>query len=31
MPLTGIAQYVPTLTPEVYAKIDAELAKIPKA
>ena len=31
MALLDIAQYVPTLTPEVYAKIDAELAKVPKA
>ena len=31
MPLTGIAQYVPQLTPEMFAKIDAELAKLPKA
>jgi hypothetical protein len=30
MQLLEIAQYVPTLTPEVYAKIDAELAKVPK-
>jgi hypothetical protein len=30
MQLLEIAQYVPTLTPEVYAKIDAALAKVPK-
>ena len=30
VPLREIAQYVPTLTPEVYAKVDAELAKVPK-
>jgi para-nitrobenzyl esterase len=31
MALLEIAQYVPQLTPEMYAKIDAELAKVPKA
>ncbi len=30
MPLLAIAQYVPTLTPEVYARIDAALAKVPR-
>lgn len=30
MQLLEIAQYVPTLTPAVYARIDAELAKVPK-
>lgn len=30
MQLRELAQYVPTLTAEMFAKIDAELAKIPK-
>jgi hypothetical protein len=30
MQLLEIAQFVPTLTPAVYARIDAELAKVPK-
>jgi para-nitrobenzyl esterase len=30
-PLAGLAQFVPTLTPEFLAKIDAALAKVPKA
>ena len=31
MQLRELAQYVPTLTPEMFAKIDAELAKLPKS
>ncbi len=30
MQLRELAQYVPALTPEMFAKIDAELAKLPK-
>ena len=30
-PLDGIAQMVPALTPDVMAKINADLAKIPKS
>lgn len=30
MPLQELAQYAPQLTSEVFARIDAELAKIPK-
>ncbi len=31
MQLRELAQYAPALTPEMFARIDAELAKLPKA